>query len=82
MALGTVAAIGVGLATWLSVRAARAERERDAARGERARQALEARTSRRALGGLLWVGDTVSVRGTVPVSDQGMTHRQSSDPSG
>lgn len=68
--LGTVAAVAVGLATWLSVAKVRAERERDRAL-ERGRViARVVGTVRRATAELLWSGDSISVRGTVPVRDE------------
>lgn len=70
MVLGTVAAVAVGLSTWLSVAKVRAERERDRAL-ERGRViARVVGTVRRATSELLWSGDTISVRGTVPVRDE------------
>ena len=58
--LGTGFAMGVGLATWLASRLAAAERRANVGRG----------TSARVERLLAWEGDTVSVRGTVPVTQE------------
>ena len=55
---GTGFAMGVGLATWLASRLAAAERRASAG------HTSEERVERL----LAWEGDTVSVRGTVPVT--------------
>lgn len=65
--LGTVAAAGVGLVTWLSVRVAQVELERDRARARGRVIAGVVGSLRRGLGELVWRGDTV--RGTVPVRE-------------
>jgi len=58
--LGTGFAMGVGLATWLASRLASAERRANAGRG------ASARVERL----LAWEDGSISVRGTVPVTQE------------